>query len=169
MDQNWNSGANGGNSMPAPNMGMDPNAVPNNGMNQQQPMGPSMQQIPQMPQNQDDMQGAPMAPPVLNMNMGGSAPVVNQPGVAAAPVAVQKSANGTLVETIILVIVCLIAAGAIIVAVIFFMKYNEANADQQSKVEAEVAAARAEEQELAAKRLDEKLKEPNVEFRGPDD
>ncbi|MCR5573185.1 MAG: hypothetical protein K6F57_05475 [Candidatus Saccharibacteria bacterium] len=169
MDQNWNNGANGGNSIPAPNVGMDPNAVPNNGMNQQQPMGPSMQQMPQMPQNQGDMQGAPMAPPVPNMNMGGSAPVVNQPGVAVAPVAVQKSAKGTLVETIILVIVCLIAAGAIIVAVIFFMKYNEASADQQSKVEAEVAAARAEEQELAAKRLDEKLKEPNVEFRGPDD
>lgn len=170
MDQNWNNGANG-NSMPAPNMGMDPNAVPNNGMNMnQQPMGdPSMQQ---MPQQNPGMQGPQMnAPaPAPNMNMGGSAPVINQPGVAPMPApAQQRGSKGTLVETIILVIVCLIAAGAIIVAVVFFMKYQEADTDQQSKIDSAVAEAVAKEQALAAKNLDEKLKEPNLEFRGPDD
>ncbi|MBP5656728.1 hypothetical protein J6X15_04060 [Candidatus Saccharibacteria bacterium] len=169
MDQNWNNGANG-NSMPAPNMGMDPNAVPNNGMNtNQQPMdNPSMQQ---MPQQNPGPQGPQMGPPTApNMNMGGSAPIVNQPGVAAAPVPMQqRGSKGTLVETIILVIVCLVAAGAIIVAVIFFMKYQEADTDQQSKIDAAVAEAVANEQALAAKNLEEKLKEPNLEFRGPDD
>ena len=160
MDQNWNNGANGGNSMPAPNMGMDPNAVPNNGMDMNQQQMPP--QGPQMPP-----QGPQMAPPP-NMNMNGSAPVLNQHGVAVAPVKQRKS-SGSLVETIILVVVCLIAAAAIVVAVIFFMKYNEANEDQQAKVDAAVAAAVAEEQAIAAKNLEEKLKEPNAEFRGPDD
>lgn len=152
MDQNWNNGANG-NSMPAPNMGMDPNAVPNNGMDMNQ------QQMPP--------QGPQMAPPP-NMNMNGSAPVLNQPGVAVAPIR-QKKNSGSLVETIILIIVCLIAAAAIVVAVLFFMKYNEANEDQQAKIDSAVATAVADEQAKAAKTLEEKLKEPNAEFRGPDD
>ncbi len=168
MDQNWNNSANGGNSMPAPTVGVDPNTAPNNGMNQQQPMMNPVVVQP-APQNQGGMQNASMVPPAPNMNMGSSAPIVNQPGVVAAPTVTQKDAKGTLIETIILVAVCLVAACAIVVAVIFFMKYNEANSDQQSKIEAAVAEARAEEQEIAAKNLDEKLKEPNLEFRGPDD
>lgn len=186
MDQNWNNSANG-NSMPAPNMGMDPNFVPNNEMNTNQSQmpnnsyAPQMSQMPQEPnmqppqmpqQNQQPMpmqqQMPQMAAP--NMNMGGGAPVLNQPGVpAAARPAKVKSDKGSLIETIILVVVCLIAAAAIIVAVIFFMKYNEVNEDQEAKTAAAVAEAVAREQELAAKNLEEKLKEPNLEFRGPED
>ena len=120
MDQNWNNGANG-NSMPAPNMGMDPNAVPNNGMNQGQQMNPPAmpQQAPQMmPQAS---QGPQMMPP--NMNMGGSAPVLNQPGVAVAQAPAAPKTKNTLIETLILVAVCLIAAGAIVAAVIMFGMY----------------------------------------------
>lgn len=204
MDQNWNNGA-FGNSMPAPNMGMDPNSVPNNGMNMNQsqtmndpfaaPQAPQMPQMtqepnmqapqmPQMAQNQSTqtppmptgqpMQAsqAPQAPQVAppNMNTSGSAPVLNQPGVpnSARPAKV-KSDKGSLVETLILVAVCLVAAAAIIVAVIFFMKYNEVNEDQEAKTAAAVAEAVAAEQEAAAKTLEEKLKEPNLEFRGPED
>lgn len=203
MDQNWNNGA-FGNSMPAPNVGMDPNSVPNSGMNTSQQMAndsfaPQMPQMPQepsyqapqMPQSQDfgaqasqsmrpvqpaqqaqSMQ-APQMPPQMappTMNMGGSAPVLNQPGVpASAQPAKVKSDKGSLVETIILVAVCLVAAAAIVVAVIFFMKYNEVNEDQETKTAVAVAEAVAAEQEAAAKTLEEKLKEPNLEFRGPED
>ena len=161
MDQNWNNGANGG-SMPAPNMGMDPNAVPNNGMDQQQ-QNPGMQQpILQQPQ-------MPMAP-VLNMNMNGSAPVINQPGTAPAPMpAAPKSGKNTLIETIILVIVCLIAAGAIVVAVIFFMRYNELNETTEAQINAKVAQEVAKEQENSTKKIEEERKEPRQEFRGPSD
>lgn len=169
--------------MPAPNMGMDPNAVPNNGMDMNQPQmagsyapqmppqGPGMQ-APQMPQMSQPVvpqptQGPQMAPP--NMNMGGSAPVLNQPGVPNSAQAKEKSEKGAIAETIILVSVCLVAAIAIIVAVIFFMKYNEMKTDQDARVSAEVAAAVAAEQEAAAKTLEEKLKEPNLEYRGPED
>ena len=167
MDQNWNNGANG-NSMPAPNMGMDPNAVPNNGMNQGQQMNSStmsQQQAPQMmPQAS---QGPQMMPP--NMNMGGSAPVLNQPGVAVAQAPAAPKTKNTLIETLILVAVCLIAAGAIVAAVIFFMRYNELSENYDADLNTQIAAARLEEQEAAQKRLNEKLKEPYQEFTGPAD
>ena len=162
MDQNWNNGANG-TSMPAPNMGMDPNAVPNSGMDQQQNIG--MQPLPQ-PQ-QPPMQAVA---PVPNMNANGSAPVINQPGVAAATVpAAPKSGKSTLIETIILVIVCLIAAGAIVVAVIFFMRYNELNETFEAQKNAQVAEEVAKEQEKCTKKIEEERKEPRQEFRGPSD
>ena len=165
MDQNWNNGANG-NSMPAPNMGMDPNAVPNNGMNQNQQMNP-----PAMTQQAPQMMQAPQAPQMMppNMNMGGSAPVLNQPGVAVAQAPAAPKTKNTLLETIILVAVCLIAAGAIVIAVIFFMRYNELSENYDADLNTQIAAARLEEQEAAQKRLNEKLKEPYQEFRGPAD
>ena len=159
MDQNWNNG--GGNVMPAPNMGADTSSMPNNGMHQ--PSYAAAQ--PQMPTQ-------PVTAPVPNMNMGGSAPVLNQPGITApqAPVAVaQKEGRNTLVETIILVVVCLIAASAIVAAVIFFMKYNEVSEDMKTKINAEVAQAVAQEQEASAKKIEEAAKEPRQEFRGPTD
>ena len=111
--------------MPAPNMGADTSSMPNNGMHQ--PSYAAAQ--PQMPTQ-------PVTAPVPNMNMCGSAPVLNQPGITApqAPVAVaQKEGRNTLVETIILVVVCLIAASAIVAAVIFFMKYNDVSEDMKPK------------------------------------
>ena len=143
-------------------MGMDPNAVPNNGMDQQQ--NPGMQQPqPQQPQ-------MPMAAPVPNMNMNGGAPVINQPGAAPMPApAAPKSGKSTLIETIILVIVCLIAAGAIVVAVIFFMRYNELNETTEAQVNAKVAEEVAKEQEKSTKKIEEERKEPRQEFRGPSD
>ena len=85
-------------------------------------------QTPPMPTSQpmQSSQAPQVAPP--NMNTGGSAPVLNQPGIPnSARPAKTKSDKGSLVETLILVAVCLVAAAAIIVAVIFFMKYNEVN------------------------------------------
>jgi len=153
MDQDPNNGVNR-NSIPAPLMGADGNVLPNNGANIAQP-----QMVPQ---------GAQMQSSTMNMNMGGSAPVVNQPGVSVMQAPQQKK-SGSIVETIVLILACLIAAVAIVVAVIFFLKYNEANEDQQAKIDAAVATAVAEEQATAAKNLEEKLKEPYAEFRGPDD
>ena len=162
MDQNWNNGANGG-SMPAPNMGMDPNAVPNSGMNMnQQPMGDPSQQG-AMPQMQQPGMQAP------NMNMGGSAPVVNQPGVVAPPAPVATKNNGSVVETIILVIVCLVAAAAIVVAVMFYMKFKDLEENYTTELDSKVATAVAEEQENSAKKIEEEKKKPNLEFRGPED
>ena len=150
MDQNWNNGPSG--AMPAPNMNMDPNAVPNNGA--------YTQQAPQAPQAQ--------AP---NMNMGGSAPVVNQPGVVQAPVppvvADQRGGKSSLLETIILVVVCLIAAVAIVVAVIFFMRYDELQKNTNSQVEAAKSAAITEQSAVCQDKLKAQEVATTTEFTGP--
>ena len=175
MDQNWNNSANNA-SMPAPNMDMEANAAPINGMGRQQPMQqqPMQQQAAgQQPAGQQPMQQQAQIPvaPVPNMNMNGSAPVIKQPGVApmAPAQATPKSGKSTLIETIILVIVCLIAAGAIIVAVIFFIRYNELNDTTEARINATIAEEVAKEQEKSAKKIEEERKEPRQEFRGPSD
>ena len=148
MDQNWNNqnGAPGG--MPAPNM------------NQGQPMG-GPQPTPQQLAPQQMM-------PAPNMNMGGSAPVVAQPGVAAIPVPQEKAGHSSLMETVILVIVCLIAAAAIVFAVIFFMRWNELKVNQDSAIEMAVSEERVKQEEIANQRVEEAKKVPKLEWVGPE-
>lgn len=80
-----------------------------------------------------------------------------------------KKASATLIETIILIIVCLIAAGAVIFAVSYFTKYHNLqsnyNVEKESAV-AEAVKARADADEAA---FLEREKEPYNEWSGPSD
>ena len=106
--------------------------------------------------------------PAPNMNMGGTAPVVAQPGVAAIPVP-QEKGHSSFIETVVLVIVCLIAAAAIVVAVIFFTKWNELKVEQDSAIEVAVSEERVKQEELANQRVAEAEKVPSREWTGPVD
>ncbi len=113
--------------------------------------------------------GGPQQMPAPNMNMGGSAPVVAQPGVAAIPTAQPEKSHNSLMETVILVIVCLVAAAAIVVAVIFFMKWNELKVSHDSDVEAAVAEERATQQAMITQKIDEWKQTQTREWIGPAD
>ena len=102
---------------------MDPNwngAAPQNQSGGNGQMGPSMPPVPN---------ATPMLTPAPAM-AGGVVP----PNPMAAPVA-DSGKKGSLIETIILVIVCLIAATAIVFAVMFYMQYNELSLNQEEAYE----------------------------------
>ena len=100
-------------------------------------------------------------------------PSMPQPGqpVAAIPqIPVDKKMNrGTIIETIILIAVCLVAAAAIVFAVIFFLRWNEAESNIDGKISAAVASAVEEQRAADEANFAEREKLPNLEFVGPAD
>ena len=129
--------------MPSPegyNNGFGGGMNPMPAMNQPQPMGPG-----QMPAPNTGMAPAPVPP---------------------MP---EPKSKSTLVETIILVVVCIIAAVAIVFAVLFFMRWNDLNADFTAKKDREVAEAVKAQQDADNEALAEKLKEEKEPFSGPED
>lgn len=88
--------------------------------------------------------------------------------VAAGPVA-QENKKGSVIETVILVIVCLIAAGAIVAAVIFYMKWDELNTDFEIKTNEAVATAQKQQKDLDEENFTEREKLPTKQFTGPSD
>ena len=105
----------------------------------------------------------PMMPPV-NPGM----PVQPVPNLSA-PMAQPNERKGSLAETIILVIVCLIAAGAIVFAVVQLMQYNELKTNFDMKVTSEVVKAQKEQIDTDEAKFEEREKTPNREFTGPSD
>ena len=143
MDQNSNMG--GFSPMPGQN-GMNGGAVP---MGQPAPMAAP------------GMGGMPMNSNVQNPMM---------PGAQVAPqAAAGAKKDNTLVETIILIVVCLIAATAIVFAVVFFMQYNDLNSNFESQKSAEIAKKVAEQQEIDNAKFAEDEKLPYSKFTGPSD
>ncbi len=136
---------------------MDPNwngAAPQNQSGGNGQMGPSMPPVPN---------ATPMLTPAPAM-AGGVVP----PNPMAAPVA-DSGKKGSLIETIILVIVCLIAATAIVFAVMFYMQYNELSLNQEVLVNNEVAAAKNAQKAADDKAYEENNKLPYTLFTGPSD
>jgi len=88
---------------------------------------------------------------------------------APAPTVGVPDNKRALVETIILVVVCLIAAVAIIFAVIFLMQYNELKKNYDSDKGIAVADAVKEQQDADIKDFEEKSKLPYSKFTGPSD
>ena len=115
--------------------------------------GAPMQQAPAMPNPAMPNQPLPPVNPAM--------------GVPAAPMAIER--KGSVVETVILVFVCLIAAAAIVVAVIFFMQWNDLKTEADFKTSEAVAAAVKETQEADAAKFAEEQKEPRKQFCGPAD
>lgn len=126
------------------------------------------------PQNMNNGQNMSMPNPAMpspntpNPNGSLNMPPVNPAmGVPAAPMAIER--KGSVVETIILVLVCLIAAAAIVTAVIFFMQLREAQTENEFKTNEAVAAAVKETQEAEATKYAEEKKEPRQQYCGPAD
>ena len=113
------------------------------------------------PQNQNP---GPQMPPVNAMPNPAmpQQPIQAMPvAPTAGPIAQPGEKKGSIVETIILVIVCLIAAGAIVAAVIFYMKWDELNTDFEIQKNDAVATAQAN--------FTEREKLPTQQFTGPSD
>lgn len=129
-----------------------------------------------VPQNQSGGNGqmGPNMPPVPNAGMNTTPMLTPQmpTGAPMNPMAVpvpDSGKKGSIIETIILVIVCLIAAGAIVCAVMFFMNYNDLKNDFDIKVNDAVAAAQKKQAEDDEKKFAEREKTPTKQFTGPSD
>ncbi|MCQ2568704.1 MAG: hypothetical protein MJ155_00200 [Candidatus Saccharibacteria bacterium] len=121
------------------------------------------------PQNQNP---GPQMPPVNAMPNPAmpQQPIQAMPiAPTAGPIAQPGEKKGSIVETIILVIVCLIAAGAIVAAVIFYMKWDELNTDFEIQKNDAVATAQKEQKDLDEANFTEREKLPTQQFTGPSD
>lgn len=91
------------------------------------------------------------------------------PAVAPAATAGMTDKKNALIETIILIAVCVIAAVAIVFAVIFLMKYNELQNNYESNKELAVAEARKNQADIDKENFEEQEKLPRTPFTGPSD
>jgi len=91
------------------------------------------------------------------------------PAVAPAATAGMTDKKNALIETIILIAVCVIAAVAIVFAVIFLMKYNELQNNYESNKELAVAEARKNQADVDKANFEEQEKLPRTPFTGPSD
>lgn len=130
-------------------------AVPQNQSGGNGQMGPNMPPVPNAGMN---------TTPMLTPQMPGGAPVNPM-----APPMPDSGKKGSIVETIILVFVCLIAAGAIVAAVMFFMNYNDLKNDFDIKVNDAVSAAKKDQSDADEKKFTEREKTPTKQFTGPSD
>ena len=115
----------------------------------------------------------PVAPvnPVPAPNQPVNPPMMNPVAPTPAPSAGLKPAKerNTLVETLVLVGVCIIAAAAIVFAVIFFMRYNELKTNFESQKTLAVNDAVKVQQDKDEAAYEERAKEPYYSFTGPSD
>jgi cell division protein FtsL len=141
--------------------------------------------MPNMVGSNNGFQAAPTGNVPQN-NFGGVAPVTpiapvspvpapNQPvnppmaPTTAPTVAAKPEKKNTLVETLILVGVCLIAATAIVFAVIFFMQYNELKTNYESEKSLAISDAVKVQQDKDEAAYEERAKLPYYSFTGPSD
>jgi hypothetical protein len=130
-----------------------------------------------VPQNQSGGNGqmGPNMPPVPNAGMNTTPMLTPQMPAGGAPVnpmappMPDSGKKGSIVETIILGFVCLIAAGAIVAAVMFYMKYDELETNFDIKVSDATSAAKKEQSDLDEKKFTEREKTPTKQFTGPSD
>lgn len=104
--------------------------------------------------------------------MAGGASGGGVSAVEAAPSSVPlppKKSNATLIETIILVVVSLIAVTAIVFAVMYYTRWDEAQTNLDGKIAAAEAIAREEQQSIDEANFAEREKQPNLQFTGPSD
>ncbi|MBR0133883.1 hypothetical protein IJM16_01290 [Candidatus Saccharibacteria bacterium] len=130
-------------------------AVPQNQNGGNGQMGPSMPPVP----------NAGMNTPMLTPAMAGG---VVPPNPMAAPMP-DSGKKSSIIETIILVVVCLIAATAIVLAVMFYMQYNELQTDFETQLNIKEVEAKKEQKEIDDQNYLDQSKLPNTLFTGPSD
>jgi hypothetical protein len=94
-------------------------------------------------------------------------PVVSTPLTPTPPK--EKSSRGTLIETIVLIAVCIVAATAIVFAVVFYLQWNDSKTNVQGQIDSAVATATEEQRAISEANFAEREKLPNLEFVGPAD
>ena len=112
------------------------------------------------------------APVSTGMPTPGMATPIAPSAPAVAPAAtagMTDKKNNTLIETIILIAVCVIAAIAIVFAVIFFMQYNELKVNYDSDKNLAVAEAVKKQEDIDKANYAEQEKLPKTSFTGPSD
>lgn len=147
MDQNNNMGATP--QVPAP----EPQQPMNNGSSQAW---------------SDASANVPVMPSVGGSPQLGNVPVGNG-AMGAQNKASKKAMKSSLIETIVLVVVCLIAAAGVICAVVFFLQWREAETNVQGQIDISVAEAVGAQKSLDEANFAEREKLPNTEFVGPSD
>ena len=147
MDQNNNMGATP--QVPAP----EPQQPMNNGSSQAW---------------SDASANVPVMPSVGGSPQLGNVPVGNG-AMGAQNKASKKAMKSSLIETIVLVVVCLIAAAGVICAVVFFLQWREAETNVQGQIDISVAEAVEAQKSLDEANFAEREKLPNTEFVGPSD
>lgn len=105
----------------------------------------------------------PVMPAMPNPTMAN--PAMNPAMAASTP----AKKNTGLIETLVLIGVCLIAAAAIVFAVIFFVQYNELKTNFDEKKNIAVADAIKQTQDDDAAAFKEQEKTPFYSFTGPSD
>ena len=98
--------------------------------------------------------------------MPSAQPIAPAPAPAMAGMPEKKNA---LIETIVLVAVCVIAAIAIVMAVIFFMQYNDLKTNFDSQKGIAVADAVKAQEDADNAKFEEESKLPYAKFTGPSD
>ena len=147
MDQNNNMGATP--QVPAP----EPQQPINNGSSQAWT---------------DASANVPVMPSVGGSPQLGNVPVGNG-AMGVQNKASKKAMKSSLIETIVLVVVCLIAAAGVICAVVFFLQWREAETNVQGQIDISVAEAVEAQKSLDEANFAEREKLPNTEFVGPSD
>jgi len=99
----------------------------------------------------------------MNPAMPGAVPV-NPMAMPSAP-----DKKGSLVGTIILVFVCLIAAAAIVMAVMFYMNWRDVQTNVETQIEAAKIEAAKTQKDIDEKAWVEREKTPNSVYTGPSD
>ncbi|MBR5419342.1 hypothetical protein IK110_03790 [Candidatus Saccharibacteria bacterium] len=160
--------------------GFAPTSGPDNGANSAGAMPNSFQTVaantfeaPTAPTNNFSTNPNP-APAMPAMAAAPQMPAMQPMAAAPAPMAPAPAAGmqdnkKALIETIILVVVCLIAAVAIIFAVVFFMKFRELEENYDSQKGAEIAAAVKAQEDADIENFKEQSKLPYSKFTGPSD
>ena len=134
------------------------------------PVGPDVAQMPGVNAAQTGSIGGSQqsVTPVMPAVATGPQIASSSPELSA-PERKQKMTKGTLIETIVLVVVCLIAAAGIICAVVFFLKWDESETNIQGQIDMAVAEAKDEQKTMDEVNFAEREKLPNTEFVGPSD
>ncbi len=109
---------------------------------------------------------APSAPGMTPMNTGAQ---LTSDGSQATPPEVKKKRSNTLIETILLVIVSIIAVVFVWLYVQKYIQWDTVSKDVDGQINRAVAIAEAEKEEELEAIFAEREKSPYTEFTGPDD
>ncbi len=93
----------------------------------------------------------------------------NMQGIPGVPELASEKKKVSIVEVVILVTISLIAVAGIILSVVFYMNWNEAQSNLDGKIEQAVEIAKEETRTEMENNFAEREKQPYLEFTGPID
>ena len=121
------------------------------------------------PQNQNVAAGPTM--PAVNVmpNAAAAMPPMGAAMPPSAQIPQYGEKKGSFIETAILIIVCIVAAVAIVAAVYFYMQWNDLNTNYEIEKNEAIQEEVKKQQEADEKAYQEQEKIPTKQFTGPSD